>query len=298
MTVSGITIIRNGIKFDYPFIESINSILPVCDEFIVVAGKSDDGTREKIAQLGSPKIKIIDTIWDESLREGGKILAQQTNIGLDHASGDWCFYLQADEVAHEKDHQLIVDEMKKNLNNPRVDGLLFSYYHFWGYRHVCVTRRTYRREIRIVRNDRRIRSYKDAQGFRKFSTPASSGSEPKGAKLNVRFIDAHIYAYSRVRTPEMELHKVREFERLWHTDEFVNKKYADKRVFDYQQVDMVMPFDASGHPHVMRQRAENSAWQFEFNGPRFSLKNRLLYEFEKRTGWRIGENRNYRIISK
>ena len=87
MKVSGFTIIRNGIKLDYPFVESIKSGLPICDEFIVIVGDSKDGTRDKILEINSDKIKIIDTFWDENLRKDGKILAQQTNIGLDHIKG-------------------------------------------------------------------------------------------------------------------------------------------------------------------------------------------------------------------
>src|SRR5262245_42965220 len=130
MKISGFTFIRNGIKLTYPFTESIQSILPVCDEVIVAVGNSDDGTREAIANINSPRIKIIDTMWDESLRTGGKILAQQTDIALNAITGDWGFYLQGDEVVHESELKLIVEAAKYYLNDFRVDGLLFSYYHF------------------------------------------------------------------------------------------------------------------------------------------------------------------------
>src|SRR4030095_10433610 len=132
MKISGFTFIRNGVKLQYPFVESIHSILPVCDEMIVAVGDSADGTREAIEKLDHNKIKIIDTVWDDSLRDGGKILAQQTNIALDHISGDWGFYLQGDEVIHEKDFNVILHSAEKHLEDKRVEGLLFDYYHFYG----------------------------------------------------------------------------------------------------------------------------------------------------------------------
>src|SRR5690242_3990031 len=111
MKVSGFTYIRNGLTFQYPFLQSIQSILPVCDELIVAVGDSTDGTREAIVALNSPKIKIIDTLWDNNLRTGGKILATQSNVGLKNCTGDWLFHIQADEVIHEKD----IDKIKQSI---------------------------------------------------------------------------------------------------------------------------------------------------------------------------------------
>ncbi len=98
MKVSGFTFVRNGVKYDYPFIESISSLLPVCDEVVVAVGQSEDDTLKRIQSLHSPKIRILETVWDESIRKGGTILSQQTNLALDQIDGDWGIYLQADEV--------------------------------------------------------------------------------------------------------------------------------------------------------------------------------------------------------
>ena len=67
MKVSGFTIIKNALLYDFPVVESISSILPACDEFIVAVGKSDDDTLGLIKSLRSDKIKIIETVWDEQL---------------------------------------------------------------------------------------------------------------------------------------------------------------------------------------------------------------------------------------
>ncbi len=130
MKVSGFTFVRNVVKYDYPVVESIRSILPVVDEFIVNVGRCDDGTLELIRSIGDPKIKIVESVWDETLRKDGLIYAQQTNIALSHCTGDWAFYIQADEVVHEDDLPIIQDAMRRHLGNHEVKGLLFRYLHF------------------------------------------------------------------------------------------------------------------------------------------------------------------------
>ncbi|HNV52446.1 MAG TPA: hypothetical protein PLH91_06560 [Tenuifilaceae bacterium] len=184
MKVCGFTIVRNAIKYSYPVIESIKSILPLCDQMVVAVGKSDDETLNLIKSINDEKIVIVETVWDDSLRKDGLVLSVETNKALDAIVGeyDWCFYIQADEVLHEKYHPVIKSEMERWANDKNVEGLLFKYLHFWGtFDYVGVSRKWYRREIRIVRHDSRIRSYKDAQGFRK-----------DDRKLNVKLIDAYI----------------------------------------------------------------------------------------------------------
>ena len=128
MFVSGFTIIRNASKYDYPVLESIQSILPICDEVIVLVGKSVDNTLELIQSIQSDKIKIHHSVWDDSLREGGKVLAVETDKAMDliDPKADWCFYIQADEVFPEKDHLNLKLAMEKHQNNPNVEGLLFE----------------------------------------------------------------------------------------------------------------------------------------------------------------------------
>ena len=76
MKVSGFTYVRNGVHFDYPFLQSIQSVLPIVDELIVVVGDSFDETRSSILALNNNKIKIVDTIWNEEMRAGGYIFAK------------------------------------------------------------------------------------------------------------------------------------------------------------------------------------------------------------------------------
>jgi len=289
MKVSGFTLVRNAIKYDYPIVEAICSILPVCDEVVVAVGKSEDETLELIRSINSPKIKIIETVWDDSLREDGKVLADETNkaFAAIATDSDWCFYIQGDEVIHEKYLPAIKVAMEQFKNDKEVEGLLFKYVHFYGsYDFVGDSRQWYRKEIRIVRNDRNISSYKDAQGFRK-----------NGRKLNVKAIDACIYHYGWVKPPAAQQAKQQSFNKLWHDDSWMKKNIPDVNEFDYSQIDSLALFTGT-HPQVMQERINKMNWKFSFDPTRknLSLKLKILLFIQRTTGWKVGEYKNYKIV--
>lgn len=290
MKVSGFTIIRNAIKFDYPVIEAIQSILPICDEFLVGVGNSEDGTKELIQSIHSPKIKIMDSVWDDTKREGGLVLSIETNKAFDAISSDsdWCFYIQSDECVHENDLDTIKNAMLKYKDDNDVQGLLFGYKHFYGhYDYIGLGRRWYSNEIRIIKNDKKIRSYKDAQGFR----------TTDGKKLNVVKIDAFIYHYGWVKPPKAQQAKQESFHKMWHDDEWMKKNIAQTEEFDYNAIDFLEIYKGT-HPSVYKERIANMPRRFEYDQSKvkISLKNRLLFFIENLTGWRPGENRNYIIL--
>lgn len=297
MKVSGFSYIRNGLTYSYPFMEAIQSILPVCDEFIMVVGDSNDGTREAILGLNNPKIKIVDTIWDENSRKGGHIFSQQANIGLDHCTGDWCFHIQADEVIHEKDLAGIREAMELNLNNSKVEGFLFHFLNFFGdYKHFAPSRRYHNREIRIVRNDKNIRSYRDSQGFRRFNEPGNYLNE-KGTKLHVKELDATVFHYSYVKHPKDQVKKTVEFGKRWVTDDASLQSYAEKNKsgYDYAgQIDILQPFLGT-HPAIMKKTIDSINWEFNYDPTKnnMSLKEKFLYFIQKHTGKQLFAYKNY-----
>jgi len=286
MKVSGFTFVRNALKYNYPVIEAITSVLPIVDEFIVAVGNSEDATLELIRSIRSDKIRIIETVWDDSLREGGKVLATETDKAFQAISptSNWAIYIQADEVIHERYHAEILRQMNEHVNNPSVEGLLFHYKHFYGsYDYIGESWRWYRREIRIVKNQKDIFSYRDAQGFRK----------KPNKKLNVKLINAYIYHYGWVRDPRAMQRKQRAFSSLYHDDSWVDEHVAKANEFDYSQVDSLGLFRET-HPAVMKQRIEQKNWKFDFDVSKknYSLKERL----KRLVGIRIGEYKNYKII--
>jgi len=287
MRVSGFTFIRNAVKFDFPAVEAISSILPVCDEMVVAVGRSEDNTLDLIRSIPSAKIRILETVWDESLiGRHGKVLAEETNKALHAISpdADWAFYIQCDEVIHEKYLPVIRSEMERWKEAGGVDGLLLDYLHFYGnYSYIGASPRWYRREIRVIRTKRGIYSYKDAQGFRK----------GENEKLRVKHIPACVYHYGYVRDPEKFAQKIN----LQHT--YCENTGRKIEVFDYQEVDALTKFEGT-HPEVMAGRILRQNWTFDYDISynRYSLKDRVRLAVEKLTGYRMGEYRNYRITDR
>ena len=289
MKVSGFTFIRNGIKLDYPIEEAIRSILPLCDEVIVAVGNSEDNTL-KLIQSIDPKVKIIETIWDDSLREGGAVLAVETDKAFKAISkdSDWAIYIQGDEVMHEDYYQNIRKAMHTYTTNDQVDGLLFNYRHFYGsYDYIGDAIQWYPKEIRIVKNRADIYSFGDAQGFKKGN----------GEKLNVANINAYIHHYGWVKSPEAMQRKQETFHKLWHDDNWVEKNVAKAEEFDYSEIKALWKFEGN-HPKVMQKRITEKGWAFDHDISRntFSFKERFKKWAQKITKKPLGEYQNYVIV--
>ncbi len=287
MKVSGFTFIRNALKYDYPIVEAISSILPLCDEMVVAIGNSEDGTRELIKAIDPIKVKIIDTIWDEDLREGGRVLALETDKAFQEISpdSDWAIYIQGDEVLHEKYIPVLRNSMVELLDKPEVQGLLFDYIHFYGsYDYVGSSNRWYKKEIRVIRNDQSIFSYKDAQGFRK----------RPNEKLRVKKIPATINHYGWVKEPKAMQGKQKSFHRLWHNDEWMKKNIPNQEAFDYGEIDALEKFQDS-HPAIMKERILNKNWHFHYDPimNNFGRKEIIKRWVKKNLGFNLGEYQNY-----
>jgi hypothetical protein len=286
MKVSGFTVIRNGILMGYPVLQSIKSILPIVDELVVGVGQSDDGTKELIQSINDPKIRIFDSHWDTTKTKGGLVLSEKTNEALDRCRNDWCFYIQADEVVHETDLPNIHRAMENYEKDPRIQGLLFKYIHFYGsYETVASSRRWYRNEVRIVRRSSGIRSHNDAQGFR------IAGEKPVVASSGGR-----IFHYGWVKPPTVMGEKSKQLNRWWHG----NKRDHEFTDFQYDRQYGLKAFEGS-HPSVMRELVESQDWKFEFERRlsdwRFEDLNLLASDvFEKTFKHRIGEYRPYRLL--
>lgn len=288
MKISGFTIIRNAVMNDYPIVEAIRSILPVVDEMIVLIGDSEDSTLALIESIADPKIMIHHSVWDMDLRSGGKVLAVETDkaFQLIDPESDWAFYIQGDEVVHEKYHPVIREACVRYVNDKQVEGLLFKYLHFYGtYDYVGDSRRWYDHEIRIIRNDKTISAYKDAQGFRK-------GNQ----KLWVKPIDAFVYHYGWVKSPEQMMKKRKHVSQYWHADEELHQILADPDFWNFEDFDSLEHFQGT-HPAVMHDRIERLNWKvaIDISQKKFTVKDKLLYYFEKWTGIRPFDFRNYRI---
>lgn len=265
------------------------SILPVCDKFIVAVGDCDDGTRELIESIDSDKIEIIDTIWDPALREKGRVLASETNKAFDAIPDeyDWCFYIQGDEVVHEKYLPEIEHSMKKYLDIKEIDGLIMHYTHFYGtYDYYADSRRWYRSEIRIIKNNKEIRSWNDAQGFR----------WKNAKKLTGFFINATMYHYGWVRPPKLMKDKLEGSKQYWS----VNSKHIktieqESQEFKYEDGIDSLELFGEDHPKVMQARINDLNWhpKLSTKKKKFNARYFTLYWFEKIFNYRPFENKHF-----
>lgn len=289
MKVVGFTFIRNAVRYDYPVREAILSILPLCSEVIVAVGNSDDGTRELVEQIAPGRVRIIDTVWDDSLREGGRVLAQETDKAYAAVpeDADWAFYIQGDEVLPESDAQTVLNFMHRYKDDARVDGLLFRYRHFYGsYDYTGASSSWYRNEIRVVRKRAGIYSYRDAQGFRK----------DNDQKLNVVAMPAYIHHYGWVKEPAAMQRKQENFHKMWHDDAWLEKHVAKAEEFDYSGIDQLERYTGT-HPKVMEARIGRKNWKFDYDIAfnRTSFKERAKSFLRRYLGLDFSY-RNYRLI--
>ncbi len=291
MRVSGFSFVRNAIDLYYPVVESIRSALPICDEFVMAAGDSTDGTTDVLRGIADPRLRLIETVWDQSQFVRGASNAVQTNIALEACTGDWRFYLQADEVVHEDDLGPLVERMRAYEDDPRVDGLLFEYLHFYAdYDHVQNGHSWYRREVRVVRGGRGIRSWKSAQGFRRAD----------GSKLRVVPAGARIFHYGWVRPPRRMTAKARALAEV-HLGAAGARAYVPDidQGYDFGQLHGRVPFTGT-HPAVMRDRIAACDWRVaptstQRKHDRFSQR-ALSFVENQVLGFRLAEHRNYVLI--
>ena len=251
MKVSGFSFCRNAVLYDYPVVESIRSILPIVDEFVVNVGRCDDGTLDLICSIGDPKIRIVEAVWDETLRKDGLIYSQQTNLALSHCTGDWAFYLQADEVIHEDDLPRIVEAMKAHQRSPEVRGLVFRYLHFVG-DYWSTNPWFYHKAVRIIRNNGEVESCGDAVGFHLKATKQYLQSGPREWLAPS---DGRVFHYGWVKDPKTMLVKKQAMAKVYHGDEPPpsEARLYDMKEFEFEDYPILKEFDGR-HPAVMQAR--------------------------------------------
>ena len=290
--ISGFTFVKNGLSLGYPIKESIESLSDLCDEIVVSVGFSnkeltdDDGTYEYLTSLfSSSKYRFIKTFWDPSCDKRGEVLALQTNTALHQCRGKYCQYIQADEVLHEKDLPSIRQGVDQMENNPQIEGLVYNYIHFYGNSRIEKhTRSIYRREVRLIKHNSSITSWRDAQGFR----------NSDGTKLVCRQIPATIYHYGWARLEHVMSNKIHQMNKLYHGKEYLSAPFVYERIWGLK------PF-TKDHPRVMKDWIDKNHNDLDITKLKLKIKWRdmglIISDFiEKITGYRIGEYKNFKLL--
>jgi hypothetical protein len=301
MRLSGFTFVRDAVRLDYPVVESIRSILPIVDEFIVNVGADEDGTLKLIQSLGEPKIKIVRSQWNPHLTTGGFIYAQQTNIALFNCTGIWAFYLQADEVVHEADLPKIVACAERYADDDRVEGLALQELTFWGDYNTIINVFPWRHSRRcwIVKPHRFVLSRGDAAGF-----TVHPKYKERGRKIRVVDTGARVFHYSFVKSQQALAEKYRTVFGFWKeafAPEDVERVTRD--LYDsWFPRSFVSGYDGT-HPAVMAERIQRHPLRMDLNAPLW--RTRLSWGDRKRlfqTWWieRFGDRfigrGSYRLV--
>ena len=274
MKISGFTFIRNGTQLAYPYIESLYSLLSLCDEVVVAVGAGNDDTLARIKAIADPKLRVIETVWNESMQDRGYVYAQQKMIAHFNCTGDWAFYLEGDEVLHQQDIPIIKSNLEKHLNNPQVEALVFDYYHFYGTpQTLAISPGWYRRAPRIIRNS--IRSYSPDGLFFVVMDKNKHGRYPYAALAEVP-----IYHYGHVRAIANMQQKIQQVSQYWG--------HSPPKFEAYGNIDPQALASFNGnHPAIMETwLAEQAEHHLQLNPQyqptRRELRHRWMMRFE---GW-------------
>ena len=251
MKLSGFTFIRNAVQFDYPVVESISSVLPIVDEFIVNVGPDDDGTLDLIRSIHSPKVRIIQSQWNPNLKVGGYIYSQQTNIALFNCVGKWAVYLQADEVIHEDDLPIIMEYVDRYIDEDRIEGLALHELTFWGDYKTIVNVYPWRHSRRcwVVKPHKFVMSRGDAADF-----CVLPKYKEHGRYIRVVDTPARVFHYSFVKSEKALRAKCRGVLGYWselYTEEQV--RAIEPNLYSELPREFVEPYTDS-HPAVMDER--------------------------------------------
>jgi hypothetical protein len=285
MKVSAFTFIKNGQILGYPFIESIKSILEIVDEFVINVGESEDETFELVQAIDSKKIRIINSKWNDSLHTKGYVYGQQKMISQFNCTGDWAFYIEADEVYHEDDLNKINNCMKENLDNPNVEALVFDFFHFYGNANSYLdSPGWYRSEARIIKNS--IRTYAPDGLFWLVLDNNKKGRYPKA-----KHTGAHCYHYGWVRTEQQMNLKSQRVQKYW------GKKPSK---VDYSQIDQSIIKEFLGkHPAVMQGWLphENGVYKADSNYvlSKKQKKHRIMIKAENFLGLDLSK-KHYKLV--
>lgn len=274
MKVSGFTFVRNAIKLQYPIVESIRSILPIVDEFVVNIGDCEDATVELVRSIGSPKLRIIQSTWNPNITTGGYVLAQQTNIALFNCTGEWAIYLQADEAIHQRDHGALIELMARYRSDEDVEGLLLQRLTFCGGYNIVVTAHPFLFDLacRVVKPHRFVLSRGDAAGFTMHPKYKASGRRLRAVDTGLT-----VFHYGDVRSPAASADFQSEKGKYWPETGAPNENYYERiaRQFVTEYRD--------SHPAPMHDRINDFVSQVDLGSPSWRS---VLTPIEYRRYWR------------
>ena len=285
MKVSAFTFIKNGQLLGYPFIQSIKSVLPIVDEFIINVGLGEDSTLDEITNIHDPKIRIIQSHWNDNMKDRGFVYGQQKMIAQYNCTGDWAFYIEGDEIYHENDLDKIYMSMKESLSNPDIEALIFDFYHFYGNGNSYLdSPGWYRTEARIIKNS--LRTYAPDGLFWVVLDSNKNGRYPRA-----KHTGAKCYHYGWVRSENQMNLKSEKVQKYWG---------GSAKKIDYSKMDqsIIKKFQGT-HPKIIQDWLPNDVELFQVD-PSYKLtkkqkKHRIMIFFEKLFGLELSK-KHFKLV--
>jgi hypothetical protein len=285
MKVSAFTFIKNGQLLGYPFIQSIKSILTIVDEFIINVGLGEDSTLDEIKKINDPKIRIIQSHWNDNMKDRGFVYGQQKMVAQYNCTGDWAFYIEGDEIYHENDLDRIHMSMKEHLNNSNVEALIFDFYHFYGNGNSYLdSPGWYRTEARIIKNS--LRTYAPDGLFWVVLDSNKNGRYPKA-----KHTGAKCYHYGWVRSENQMNLKSEKVQKYWG---------GSAKKIDYSKMDqsIIKKFQGT-HPKIIQNWLPNDIGLFKAD-PSYKLtnkqkKHRIMIFFENLFGLELSK-KHFKLV--
>jgi hypothetical protein len=285
MKISAFTFIKNGQILGYPFLQSIQSILTIVDEFVINVGESEDDTLSMIKSLESPKIRIIESHWNDSMKDRGYIYGQQKMIAQFNCTGDWAFYIEGDEVYHEDELQKIKKSMELHLKDSNVEALVFDFYHFYGNTNsILNSPGWYRSEARIIKNS--VRSYAPDGLFW-----LVLDSNKKGRYPRAKHTGASCYHYGWARSEDQMNLKVSMVEKYWGKEPVkINYTQMDKSI--------IQEFKGT-HPKIIEDWLNNDKGLYQvdsnYKPTKKQKKHQILIKIENFFGVNFSK-KHYKLV--
>lgn len=135
--LSGYATTRNCKSLDYPYVESISSMLEFCDEVCVLdTSDKDDGTREELQALvdangGKLIVKHVDLDW--TAPNSGVFDGMTKQMAREMCTGDVLWQQDVDEVLHESGYHLVRPLVEKLTPQLLVTPIIsLPIVEFWG----------------------------------------------------------------------------------------------------------------------------------------------------------------------
>lgn len=207
-SLAGCLIIKNGTKFDYPFQQAIESVLPICDEFVVVEGVGEDDTYERLLAMREKdqKIQVVRSKMERKVSE----LSRATDLSISLTKCDYYLQIQGDEGINEFSCRRI----RSVVDRGGFDILQTRIFHFWSsFDTVYIPKVFYDYVWRVARRSLfpQLHSIGDAMNLGPLSLPGLR-------TLALPETEAYWLHYGFVRNPKQMVEKCYEFFPWWSQD--------------------------------------------------------------------------------